>query len=204
MKGFVLALLAVSAASCTAPTGSPAPTRRFTLDLPPGCALQPVALEDPASVSGCIFTSATGRARVISTKQFAVPFDEMFDRRPETRLALRLDPKGFWWGAVMGFEALAARGVPPGDLVRDVETRPFPTLPGSEACAWFVLNVTSEGRPSDTQGVRCMLYDPGADVAEMFMLEYVESRAPGAPPDPGFAADAERVARTLRFAPPGR
>lgn len=141
---------------------------------------------------------------MIHTTETAAPFGEFFEE--PSRAVLREDPERFWARAVRDWEARAVSlTVEPGVTVGRAETRAFAPPPGAEACVWFVIGGTlvQEGVAGDIQGVRCALYNPAADVVEEFALEFMEFRPLGEQADPGLAADAERVVRTLRFTPPG-
>lgn len=198
MKASILLLTALVTA-CMGPGGSTAPTRAYTLDLPPDC-----SLEGPASKRHCTIP-ADGYDRLINVWQAAQPFDQAFDDPQAKRAALREDPMGFWATTLRNSEENGRAALQPQFEIRRAEVRAFPPPPGAEACIWFSIDSTevASGSDGESRGIRCALYDPATDVAEEFGIDFIEFPPPGTPPDPALATDAERVARTLRFAPPG-
>jgi hypothetical protein len=201
MKRFAAALAAVLAASCSSLYGErPEDARDFTLDLPPGCRFSEMDFS-----FYCAFRNAAGREQYIKTLEFTSPFDDRFDQPETARAAMRKDPRAFWTGIVEATE----RNTPLGVAIPIVSTRSraFGPPPGAEACLRVAMDaidlVGGEPVPVDIQGARCILYDPATDLVEDFVIKHNQWREPGTPPDPGFPAEAGRLLRTLRFAPPG-
>ncbi|MFO1104887.1 MAG: hypothetical protein U1E34_02205 [Amaricoccus sp.] len=192
-------LLAALVGSCMGPDGSAAPLRAHTLDLPPGC--RP---EGPAVRRQCT-VPADGYGRVITVWQNAQRFDQAFDDPQAKRAALARDPASFWAATLRTSEENGRAALQPDYAIRHADMRAFPPPAGAEACIWFEIDATevATGRNGESRGIRCALYDPASDVTEEFGIDFIGFPPLGAPPDPTLAADAERAARSLRFAPPG-
>lgn len=199
MRTFIPAFMAVLATACTAPQAWSAPIRDVTLAVPPGC-----RLEGARENEHCTFTTPAGRLRTLEVTSGEGPFDD-FDRPEALRAQMRQDPQRFWPGVVVTWQALHDAEGSPGVRSRRTGARAFPPPPGAEACLWFTYDASGveTGLTGDVQVLRCALYDPASDRVEEFKLAYMEVRTPGMASNPGFAADAERLFRSLRFAPPG-
>ena len=170
----------------TAQHAGPRPPRSFALDLPPEC--KPGGA---GPFGECHFTAATGHARQISVTQEAGPTDAF--RQPLRTALLRGGPERFL-AKLAEREALLAEF--------DFTYRRAEPAPGAQACIWEAAADLPGG--GDSRSVQCLLQDPDdPDQIELFTLVYTDIRQPGVPPDPGFPADAERLFRSLRFAPPG-
>lgn len=199
MKASIPALMAVLAAACAAPEAWSAPIRDVTLAVPPGC-----RLEGARDDRHCAFTTPAGRLRTFQVSSGEGPFDAM-DRPEALRAEMRQDPRRFWAGVVMTWQALHDAGGSTGIRARRTDARAFPPPPGAEACIWFTYNASGvESKlTGDIQVLRCALYEPATDEVEELKLSYMEVRTPGMASNPGFAADADRLFRSLRFVPPG-
>lgn len=198
MKRTIPALIAVLAASCTAPGGPSESTRNFTLDLPSGC-----TLKEGEIGLGCDFISAAGGRQAVAITESAAPFGKFFSETE--RAAMRKDPRGFWTGVVKAWEVEASERDSSLPIeIRHPETRAFAPPPGAEACLWSRADIIMVGKvASEIRAVSCALYDPATDMVERFMVQYMDYRKPGTPPDPTVATNAERGFRSLRFTPPG-
>jgi hypothetical protein len=201
----LVATAALAAASCTAPQAArepPAP-RAFAVGAPAGC-----AFAQEADGLRCAFVTADRRTRGIRVVHFAIPVSEMFADPVAARSALESDRRRFLEVLVLRWETLAE--LPQELTVRESQAQlrdPRLVPAGADACVEFSLHsllALPEGGliGHDNQGVRCAAYDPSEDVIEHFMLEYEEVRGLDRPQAPGFAADAERVVRSVRLGLP--
>lgn len=197
-KPVALLFAGILAACATPQSGDMAAVSAFAFAPPAGC-----GMTRTESGGECLFETAEGRTRKINVVQRAL-------RMPPLPSEAEKDPKQFWEAVVLSWEAGGSADVAPGTQIRRAESRIRDRRigpPGAQACVQFVYDVTI--RPADgsalaidSEGVRCAIYDPAANVLEEFLFEYEETRAPSVPRAPRFAADAERVVRTLRFSAP--
>jgi hypothetical protein len=196
-----LLLAAALAASCA---GQPKPgeiERTMLLDHPPDCVFTPAP-----SGRGCFFMTSDGRERRIRIDAKGVPFEENFANPEAERARLAEDPRAFWESAALAMEARSG-SLRPADVrirhqsarVRDHRLDPD----GAQACVDYVFDYAlvppPGGEPAevDNVGVHCVHYNPATDNIGEVIVEYMELRPDGVPPDPDFAADAARVTRSL-------
>lgn len=165
---------------------------------PPGC-----KLNGDLFVEDCHFVTADGRSRVLRLEHTTAPSNDATVWLVANQAALAANPQAYWAGVMKAREAAAQSRPEEGSVIRRASFGPMPPRPGAEACVRFVFDQTYPEKLVDTdmQGIRCIAYDPATGVADELMLEYIEFRHQGMPPDPGFARATEQVVDSVRWGP---